>query len=226
MYNDVGAAHFASGTAAPAALRVALGLDEGPVFRTVARLSPEKGLDILLEATRLVLVGMPSARLLVVGDGPELAALRMRAANLGIDHTVRFLGVRADVAALNQLLDVFVLPSREEACPIALLEAMAGARPVIATRVGGSSELISHDADGVLVRPDDAPALASAVLALLQDAPRRAALGAAAHRTATAQFTLEQMIERTLAVYRRLLREIDADREGPRATSRERSASP
>jgi glycosyltransferase involved in cell wall biosynthesis len=151
IYNGVGAEHLAEPEQPPDHLRAELGLPAGSLIGTVSRLSPEKGLDNLLRAiARLADKGMAST-LLIAGEGPEAEPLRRLAGELGIAERVRFLGARNDVPRLNRLVDLFVLPSREEACPLALLEAMAGRRAVVSTRVGGSPELVTDGVDGLLV---------------------------------------------------------------------------
>jgi glycosyltransferase involved in cell wall biosynthesis len=106
---------------------------------------------------------------LIAGDGPQTTQLQQLAHQLDLDGTVRFLGVRKDISVLNRLLDVFVLPSREEACPMALLEAMAAGKAAVATAVGGTPEVVTHEVDGWLVPPDDPEALSQALLMLLED---------------------------------------------------------
>ncbi|MBV9359184.1 MAG: glycosyltransferase [Chloroflexi bacterium] len=205
VYNGVGTEHFEVPPELVRRARASLGLGDGPVLGTVARLSHEKGVDVLVRALSRVAQAFPSATLVIVGDGPQAKALHALVGRLRLERAVRFLGARADVAVLNRLIDVFVLPSREEACPIALLEAMAAGRPAIATRVGGSAEVITDAVDGRLVLPGRPDRLARMIVELLNDETRRSALGAAARRTAETRFTNDRTVDQTLAVYRRLL---------------------
>jgi glycosyltransferase involved in cell wall biosynthesis len=205
IHNGVGFEHVSVDRAAVRRARAELALDGGPVVGTVARLSHEKGVDVLMTALREVVEQFRSVTALIVGDGPEEVRLRQLAAGLGISGSVRFVGARDDVAALNRLLDVFVLPSREEACPMALLEAMAAGRAVVATRVGGSPELIDNGVDGLLVAPEEPSALGAAIVELLQQPSRRAALGSAAREKVTHGFTRERMVCNTYAYYTRAL---------------------
>lgn len=223
IYNGIGPDHFRLDRRAIDRARAELDLGEGPVVGTVARLSPEKGVDVLLRALRDVVEVVPSVTAVFVGDGPEAAALRQLVADLGIAKQVRFLGTREDVSVLNHLFDVFVLPSREEACPMALLEAMAAGRAVVATRVGGSPELVEHGVDGLLVPPESPNALARAVVNLLADAAAREAFGNAARAKVVARFTRDRMVSATLACYRRLMPLNVADREAAPAESRPHS---
>jgi glycosyltransferase involved in cell wall biosynthesis len=205
IHNGVGSEHVSVDWAAVRRVRSELALDDGPVVGTVARLSREKGVDLLVTALRDVVAKFPSVTTLIVGDGPEDMSLRQLAARLGISGSVRFVGARDDVAALNRLLDVFVLPSREEACPMALLEAMAAGRAVVATCVGGSPELIDDGVDGLLVPPEAPGALSAAIVGLLQQRATREALGSAARDKVVHSFTREQMVCNTYAYYKQAL---------------------
>jgi glycosyltransferase involved in cell wall biosynthesis len=142
---------------------------------------------------------------LIAGDGPQTTQLQQLAQQLDLDGTVRFLGVRKDISVLNRLLDVFVLPSREEACPMALLEAMAAGKAAVATAVGGTPEVVTHEVDGWLVPPDDPEALSQALLMLLEDSSLRAVMGEAARRKVVTQFTSDRMLHETVSFYHRIL---------------------
>ncbi|MBV9602997.1 MAG: glycosyltransferase [Chloroflexi bacterium] len=218
IYNGVGDVHFETQASLVTEARRSLGLGEGPVLGVVSRLSPEKGIDVLLHATQHLSRRIPNTTLIVAGDGPEWPRLRALARELDLEGVVRFLGARTDVAVLNRLFDIFALPSREEACSIALLEAMAAGCAVVATGVGGSVELIKPGVDGCLVPADDPEALAEAIYALMLDPARRSALGQAARRAVANRFTLAGMVEQTLNLYQRLLRiEIGAGTTAPLA---------
>lgn len=205
IYNGVAPEHFEQDREAVERARANLNLGPGSVLGTVARLSPEKGIDVLLRAVQRVKRIFPAVTALVIGDGPQAAQLHRLAGELELHESVRFLGARHDVPVLNRLLDVFVLPSREEACPMALLEAMAAGKAVVATAVGGSPEVLTSPTDGWLVPPDDPGALADGLLMLLGDPTRRAAMGVAAQKKVAAQFTRDRMVRDTLAFYQRLL---------------------
>ena len=205
IYNGVAPEHFEQDREAVQRARANLNLGPGSVLGTVARLSPEKGIDVLLRAVQRVKRIFPAVTALVIGDGPQAAQLHRLAGELELHESVRFLGARHDVPVLNRLLDVFVLPSREEACPMALLEAMAAGKAVVATAVGGSPEVLTSPTDGWLVPPDDPGALADGILMLLGDPTRRVAMGVAAQQKVAAQFTRDRMVRDTLAFYQRLL---------------------
>jgi glycosyltransferase involved in cell wall biosynthesis len=137
----------------------------------------------------------------IVGDGPLRADLERQATTLGVRDDVAFTGSVADVRGPLAAMDVFVLPSRAEGLSNALLEAMATARPVIATAVGGTGEALEGGATGLLVPPGDARALATAAVGLLKDPARAARLGAAAQRLVTERFSARAMTERFERLY-------------------------
>ncbi len=169
-------------------------------FIYVGRLSPEKDVTTLLRA--FALAERPQARLSIVGDGPERAWLSSMAAQLGCANHLRWMGsiTREGVRAALRAADVFVLPSRFESMSYTLLEAMACGVACVATRVGGNADLIRHGETGILVPPNDPPALAEAMVRLSGSREERARLAHAANRAARA-YTLEAMLERSLAVY-------------------------
>jgi len=129
----------------------------------VANLRAEKGHDVLIEAAPEVLRRFPDAHFDIVGGGPELASLIAQAEARGVLHAVTFSGHCDDVASKLEMADLFVLPSRSEAFPNAVLEAMAAALPIVATGVGGIRELIDHEQTGLLVAPDDPRMLADRI---------------------------------------------------------------
>jgi glycosyltransferase involved in cell wall biosynthesis len=171
----------------------------GPVVGAVTVLRRQKRLDVLLAAAPRILDAVPEATVVVVGNGPEEGALRAAA-----DPRVVFLDFRAPAARYLQALDVYVLPSAWEAFPIGLLEAQACGVPQVATDVGGTREALVP-ATGVLVPPGDAAALADAVIGLLRDPARRAAMSAASRARHADRFTVERMVAATAALYDALL---------------------
>jgi glycosyltransferase involved in cell wall biosynthesis len=166
----------------------------------VANLRPEKGQDTLLAAAPRILARYPDASFTFVGDGPRREALETLTRALGITDRVRFMGESRDVARILAEHDLFVLPSRSEAFPNALIEAMATALPVVATDVGGIPEVV-RPGSGLLVRPDDERALADAVLALMDDPAAAAALGRAARTDVERHYTIDRMVERFEQLY-------------------------
>jgi glycosyltransferase involved in cell wall biosynthesis len=161
-----------------------------PRLLFVARIAKVKGLDVLMEALPAVVAAHPGVHLDIVGDGPDRAALEQLVATRGLSGHVSFLGYRsqAEVAALLAGTDVFVLPSFAEGVPVTLMEAMGAHVPVVATQVGGVSELVDDGVNGFIVRPGDPESLADRIVTLLDDPGRRAEMGAAGRRTVEAEF--------------------------------------
>jgi glycosyltransferase involved in cell wall biosynthesis len=187
------------------ALRDELGLGAGPVAIVVANLHWYKGHEYFLQAWADVCRAHPDAVALLVGDGPVRAAREADARELGIEANVRFLGTRRDVPALLAVADVLVHPSREEGFCNAVIEAMAAARPVVATAVGGNPEAVVDGETGLLVPPLDAGRLAEAVLTVLGLPDRGKAWGVAGRRRAVEQFQRSWMVQRYEALYDQLL---------------------
>ena len=176
-----------------------LGVPEGaPLAVTVAALRPGKGLRDLLAAVPAVLERVPAARFLVVGDGP--LAGELAAAARGLGGRVLLAGFRRDPPALLAAADLFVLPSRDDALPTALLEAMAAGLPVVAGDAGGIPEIVAPGT-GRLVPPGDPRALAAAVAELLASPSERAALAAAGRARVRRRFTASAWCERLLDLY-------------------------
>ncbi len=161
---------------------------------TVANLRREKAHEVLLEAVATLVPAHPEIRVRIAGDGPRTAELRARAAALGIADRVAFLGHRDDVEALLAEADVFVLPSRSEAFPNSVVEAMAAGLPVVATAVGGLLELVEPGRTGMLIPPDDPAALATAIDSLISDPERACALGDAARETIARRYSFDRMV--------------------------------
>ncbi len=189
------------------ALRASLGLGGGPDLRLVTytgRLSPEKGVDVLLDAWPRLAARFPAARLWIVGQGDEQGRLVLRARERGISATVLFAGGVADAAPHLRASDVAVLPSRSEGMPVALLEAMACGLPVVATEVGGSAEVLAGRALGLLVPPERPEAMAQALGRALAEPARSRELGLAARAYVLEHHALERVVDRVLALYRAL----------------------
>jgi L-malate glycosyltransferase len=198
------------------------------VIGTVGRLSPVKGHIHLLEAARLILRQEPGARFLLVGDGPLGAELKTSARRLGIDRACDFVGSRADVYDLVAAMDIFVLPSLDEGVPMALLEAMALERPVVASAVGGVPEVVTQRTTGVLVQPRDPQAMADACLDLAAHPDWAQALGRRARQVVQDRFSHETNGRAVMNVYRDVSagRASDAARGGRRVASIRPSGAP
>ena len=170
-----------------------------PAVVFVGRLHQQKGVDTLVKAVPLL---PPAAHLTLVGDGPERGRLHRLATGIGVAERVHVTGFlpHAAVPGMLAAADVVVLPSRYEELGTALVEAMAAGRPVVASAVGGITELVRDGVDGLLVEPGDPTALAAAVSRLLRDRALAAGLGASARRR-VASFDWTRLAARTLAVY-------------------------
>ena len=214
----------------PAGSRASLGIPEdAPVVGTVGRLIARKGHDELLDAWTTVREDVPDAHLLIVGDGPERSALEAQAAQLDIETSVHFAGIRDDVPDCLAAMDVFVFPSHYEGLPGALLEAMAAGLPCVATPVDGNSELLAAYESGLFFDPGDSEAMASALRLVLTHPDLANDLGAAAHERAREGFDVTSMVAGFEAVYDRVLevgeltaRDVDEDGSQPDELSRDR----
>ncbi len=189
-----------------AEVRRALGADETElVLLAAASLVPRKGLDVLIDALALLEARGLAPRTWIAGEGPMRALLEERAQRAALDARVTFLGARNDVPDLIAAADVFVHPAHREGLGIAALEAMALARPVVASRVGGLAESVVDGRTGILVPPGDARALADALERVLRDGALRAALGNAGPARVAEGFLAEQMVEKYEHLYRDVL---------------------
>jgi glycosyltransferase involved in cell wall biosynthesis len=184
-----------------AAIRRALGLPAGPLAVYAGRLAPEKGVDVLVEAWPEVAARAPAARLAVVGAGPDEARARELAQARGVAGSIAFVGSVPDVAPYLRAADAAVLPSRTEGLPVALLEAMSCGLPVVATRVGGSAEVLADALAGWLVPAEDPPALAGALAQALLDRDAAARRGGAGRALVLARYGMDQIVDQTLRLY-------------------------
>lgn len=169
-------------------------LDGGSVIGMVGNLDWRKNPALLVEAAARIRAAVPGVRVLLIGafaDARYAAEVRARIAALGLEDTVSVTGFLSNPFPVVQQLDVLVHPALRDPFPLALLEAMALARPIVASAVGGIPEMLIDGESGRLVPPNDAEALATAVIALLQDPARRRALGEAAYARLTRCFSLE-----------------------------------
>ena len=187
------------GPDARARARRLLGIaDDVPLVGTVANLTPKKDQGTLLEAVALLRRQVPDVRLVIAGTGPSELELRRHAVELGV--AVDFLGMRDDVPLLLPAFDVFALSSTHEGLSIALLEALGSGVPAVCTRVGGIPEVMTHDAEGLLVPVGDRAALADALERVLAEPARARRYGATALRTAQS-FSIRTATERIEAIY-------------------------
>jgi glycosyltransferase involved in cell wall biosynthesis len=192
-------------------LRQQLGLAPGERMVTVvSRVTRLKGLEQFIDAASLLASWFPRVRFVIAGDasagdGDYVASLKQRARQMGVGSRVLFTGHRFDVPAVLGSAAVSVMPSLNEALPNVLLESMAAGAPIVATRVGGTTEAIAHGHTGLLVPAGDPRALSEAIARLLMEPALAGALGRAARQVAESSFSLSRMVAATEQLYRDLL---------------------
>ena len=176
-----------------------------PVVLNVAALVPHKGQRYLIDAFAGVVRAVPDARLVILGQGELHDSLMKQVQHLGLERHVLLPGFRTDVLSLMKTADIFVMSSVMEGLGTSLLDAMACARPIVATETGGIPEVVVHEETGLLVPPRDAEALAEAIIALLEDEDRARRYGAAGYERVHHRFSVEHMVAETVAAYEQLL---------------------
>ncbi|MGI6658252.1 MAG: glycosyltransferase family 4 protein [Dethiobacteraceae bacterium] len=177
---------------------------ETVLIGTAARLAPQKGLDVLLQAAAILLPRFPELHFVVAGTGPLRAELEKMRQKLALEKHVHFIGYCRQIEAFLARLSVFVLPARTEAQGIAALEAMRAGCPVVASAVGGLKEVIKDNVNGLLVPPDNAVSLAAAIEKLLLQPQLAASLSRRA-RADVCRFNIDESMRRTKTVYARVL---------------------
>jgi glycosyltransferase involved in cell wall biosynthesis len=177
-----------------------------PAVLFLGLIKESKGVRDLVQAWPAVLAAVPGARLVLGGVG-EVDETRALARGLGVAHSVEMPGwIVGDTRdALMKSAWVFALPSHGEALPMSVLESMAAGLPVVATRVGGVPTAVDHGRTGLLIEPRDVAALSQALAALLTDAPRRKAMGAAARQEAAERFSADAIVPRIEVLWREIL---------------------
>ena len=205
--NGVDLARFAPAPRRPG-LRRELNLPpDAPVLAVLSRLTQSKGFEDFLQAAALVAARFPEARFMIVGDRSIVryrAELQSLADRLGIGDRLVFTGYRMDVPEVLSEVTVSVLPSLSEGLSNAVLESMAAGRPVVATRVGGTPEVVEDGVTGLLVPPRDPESLARAIGLLLENRELAVRFGRAGRERIEAQFTLQRMVDETQRLYERL----------------------
>ncbi len=180
--------------------------EEAPIAGVLAVLRSEKAHDNFLQAAALIRAQLPSAHFAIIGDGPERGRLEALTQSLKLQDSVHFLGRRDDIEHVLPLIDVSVLPSRTEAFPMSVLEAMAAGRPVVVTDVGALREMVTPEENGLIVPRENVDALASAVLRLLLDRELASRMGAVGHERVQ-QFDVSRMVRGMEVLFTTLLKE-------------------
>lgn len=189
-----------------AALRKSLGLPEGgPIVGTVMIMDPKKSPESLVRIMPQILEAAPKTRFLIVGDGQMMETVRALIQELNLQDKVVLTGLRQDVPELMAVMDVFVHPAWFDVLPHTILQAQATATALVATRVGGIPEVVKDGETGLLVAPRDLPALAGAVIRLLNDSELRTRLALAARESVSSEFAVESMVKSTERLYNQLI---------------------
>jgi glycosyltransferase involved in cell wall biosynthesis len=178
-----------------------------PVIGVVAGFRGVKGHAVMLDAMAEIHQALPEVRLLLVGDGPLRSAIERGVGRRGLEERVVFTGARHDVDRLLPGCNVVALPSWEEGIPVSAVEAMACGVPVVATRVGGTPEVIEDGRTGLLVPPGDPKTLAAALLRLLRQPDYALALGKEGRTVAKERFDVSGMVTKTALLYQELLKQ-------------------
>ena len=187
---------------APAGMKTKLGFGESdPLLVVIGRLEPQKGHSVLLHAMPATLREIPNLRLVCVGEGSLKQPLATLTHNLGISGSVRFVGFQSNITDWLALADATVLPSFYEGLPLAAIESLAAGRPVIASHVDGTPEVVVNGVSGLTFAPGDIVALSSAMVRLLSDRQWLSALGRAGRQWVLRFFSKEQQVRETEALY-------------------------
>jgi glycosyltransferase involved in cell wall biosynthesis len=185
--------------------REEVGVANGDLYLlSVGRLVYQKGHEFLIRAMPHVLKQYPKTKVGICGEGVLRSQLKEQILELGLSESVRLLGQWEDVSRFLALADIFILPSRWEGLPIALLEAMSGGLPVIATRVEGVEDVVEDQVQGLLVPVEDSEALAKAIIQLINDPKKRNEMGMAASSRVKQLYTVNHMCNESLELIKRI----------------------
>jgi len=186
-----------------ASFRDSLGIrDNELLIATVASLTPKKGHKYFLDSVADIVKTYKNIKCLIVGDGPLRKELEEYVKTLSLDYYIIFTGIRNDIPNLLRAADIFVLPSLIEGLGIAAIEAMASGIPVVATNVGGLSEVVKDGISGILVPPKDSEALSGAIMSLLKDSQAAKQMGDEGHKISREKFSSKMMIRKIEGLYK------------------------
>ncbi|MDD5680769.1 MAG: glycosyltransferase family 4 protein [Candidatus Omnitrophica bacterium] len=188
-----------------AKVRGRFGIEKTPVVGTIGRLSPVKGQEVLLRATKSILNGFPEVKILLIGDGPDERRLKKLASGLGIEKSVVFSGSEEDTRDVLSIMDVFVMPSIKEGLGLSLIEAMACGLPCAASRIGGIENVIEEGKTGLLFNPGDAEGLAITVKRILSDRLIRDILSKNGREKVLKYFTIDRMAAKMEMLYKEVI---------------------
>ena len=204
IHNGCNVCRFHPAHSVPVSLKTSLGIGHhDPVLVVVARLEVQKGHEVLFEALKIVRRDYPRLHLVCVGEGSIREELEAQVLALGLKDWVHFVGFQSAVADWLALGDVIVLPSLWEGLPIVALEALAAAKPLIATSVDGTPEIVIHEETGLTIPPGDVVQLANAIRELISDPEIRSRLGHRGRDLVLKHFTEEAQVRKTQELYHR-----------------------
>jgi len=175
------------------------------VVGAIGRLTEQKGFEFLIKAASYVICKIANIKFLIMGTGELESKLKHLVKEYKVQDNFFFLGYREDIHNILPIFDVFVLPSLWEAFPLTILEAMATAKPVVASSVGGIDEAVENGETGLLVPPKDSTALADAIIFLLEDKEKALEMGKKGRERVEKYFSIDLMIENTKKIYFELL---------------------
>lgn len=209
IYNGVDMTKFAPLLSARLGAKEALGIAEGdPVLLAVGRLEPQKGHQVLLEAMAKIRGEFPNAKLICLGDGALREKLTETTEELSLENAVRFVGFQNNVREWLAMADITVLPSFYEGLPLSAIESLAAGRPMVATAVDGTPEVVIHEKTGLTVPPGDPTAMAEAICRLLRDPEWAKQLAEVGREYVISQFSLDRFARKTQEFYLESLRVI------------------
>jgi len=187
-------------------IRKEFGIDKDEfLIAGIGRLVWQKGFEYLIDAVPRVTKQIAKIKFLIVGEGPLKNRLKEKRKKLRIEDKIIFTGFKSDIKEILSSIDILVMPSLREGFPMVTLEAMAMAKPIVATDIDGIREQIDHDENGLLIPPEDPEAIADAIIFLFNNKEKSEQLGFAAKKKAEEKFSVEEMIKKTKGVYEELL---------------------
>jgi glycosyltransferase involved in cell wall biosynthesis len=177
---------------------------DAPVIGAIGRMVWQKGFEYLIECVPEIVKTYPDAKILIVGDGPLRERLEALSEELRVRDNLIFTGFRSDIQDILSAIDILVVPSLLEGFPMVTLEAMAMAKPIVATNIDGITEQITDGVNGILVPPKDPSALAKAIIKVINDKELARSMGLAARKKVKQEFSVEKMVAETEKVYQSL----------------------
>ncbi len=207
IFNGIDVSYFDKGFSAEESdkFKEKIGFKNFKLIGTIARLSPVKGIDYMIDAANMIIRERDNVAFIVIGDGPHKDILTRKVKELGISGRFKFIEAQPDTRLFLRIMDIFLLPSVQEGLGLSIMEAMASGKPVVATNVGGIYTLIKDEKTGLLIPPRSPQSLRNAIIRLLDDEKLSGVLSRNAKEFVWANFKIEDMAEKTLAVYKKVV---------------------